>query len=256
MIAALGMYDMAPMQAANDRYWALIRDGMRAAGLPAPDALTRGPGAYWPAWQSRDLVLSQTCGLPYRARLHGHVSLIGTPDFGLAGCPPGHYRSLFVARRDDPRATLAAFNGARLAYSEDLSQSGWAAPWNHAQAHGLHWASAVPTGSHWNAAQAVVDDRADLAAIDALTWELLTRHAPMPQHLKVLEPTTPTPGLPYIAAPGIDADLMFGVIGAAIDHLTPEDRDTLHLRGLVRIPAADYLLVPTPPAPNDVFARA
>ena len=256
MIASLGMYDMAPMQAANDRYWALIRDGMRARGHVAPDALTRGPGAYWPAWQSRDLVLSQTCGLPYRARLHGQVTLIGTPDFGLDGCAPGYYRSVFVARRSDPRVALADFAGAVLAYSEDLSQSGWGAAWNHAQTTGLRWSAVLQTGSHTNASQAVADGRADLAAIDALTWTLLTRHTTLPAQIKVVAPTTPTPGLPYIAALGTDADLMFAVIAAAIDRLSADDRDTLHLRGIVRIPAAAYLAVPTAPAPDAAVPAA
>ena len=61
MIASLGMYDFAPaLQAANDRLWAGIRDGLRDHGIAAPDALTRGDAAYWQAWQSPDLVLSQT----------------------------------------------------------------------------------------------------------------------------------------------------------------------------------------------------
>lgn len=128
MIASLGMYELSGMAGANDRLWALIRDGLRARGIAAPDGLTRGEVAYWDAWQSPDLVLSQTCGFPYRARLHDKVTLIGTPDYGLPGCPPGHYCSVFVARKDDPRVTLDQFDGTALAYNEPLSQSGWAAP--------------------------------------------------------------------------------------------------------------------------------
>ena len=64
MIASLGMYDRTETAAANDRLWAGIRDGLRARGIAAPEALTRGDGAYWPAWQAPDLVLSQTCGFP------------------------------------------------------------------------------------------------------------------------------------------------------------------------------------------------
>ena len=250
MIASLGMYDPAPLQAANDRYYALIRDGLRTAGLNAPEALTRGPDAYWPAWLSPDLVLSQTCGLPYRAKLHDKVTLIGTPDFGLDGCPPGYYRSVFVVRQDDPRALLADYAAGILAYSEDLSQSGWSAPHDHATAVGLRWSSVLQTGAHRNSARAVADGKADLAAIDALTWELLCRHEPWPKQLRVLEATHPTPGLPYIAGPGADADTMLAVIAAAIDRLTPEDRSLLHLRGIVRIPAAAYLSMPIPPAPG------
>ena len=127
MIASLGMYDRPETAAANDRLWAGIRDGLRAEGIDAPDALTRGAHAYWDAWQSPGLVFSQTCGFPFRAKLHDQVTLIGTPDYALPGCPPGHYNSVFVARKDDPRASLAEFSGAAFAFNEDLSQSGWAA---------------------------------------------------------------------------------------------------------------------------------
>ena len=64
MIASLGMYDRAETSAANDRFWALIRDNLRDAGESAPDALTRGADAYWTAWQSPELSFSQTCGVP------------------------------------------------------------------------------------------------------------------------------------------------------------------------------------------------
>jgi len=93
MIASLGMYDRPETMAANDRLWALVRDGLRARGIAAPEALTRGAGAYWQAWEDPALVLSQTCGFPYRAKLHGKVTLVASPDYGLQGCPPGYYCS-------------------------------------------------------------------------------------------------------------------------------------------------------------------
>lgn len=253
MIASLGMYDRAETQAANDRLWAGIRDGLRANGVAAPDGLTRGPHAYWDAWQSPELVFSQTCGFPFRARLHGQVTLIGTPDYGLPGCPPGHYNSVFIARKTDSRQDLAAFSGARFAFNEDLSQSGWAAPQNHAVAHGLHLPPTLRTGGHRLSALAVSEGRADLAAIDALTWEMLSQWEPWTASLKdVARTAPPTPVLPYIAAKGADAALYFDVISQAIAVLSPDDRATLHLNGLVRIPAEAYLAVPTPAAPEQI----
>ena len=83
MIASLGMYDFGAAMAANDRLWALARDALREEGIDAPDALTRGEAAYWPAWEAPDLLLSQTCGYPFRARLHDRVAYVGTPDFGV-----------------------------------------------------------------------------------------------------------------------------------------------------------------------------
>jgi ABC-type phosphate/phosphonate transport system substrate-binding protein len=249
MIASLGMYDFGAAMAANDRFWALIRDGLRAAGQPAPETLTRGEAAYWPAWQSPDLTLSQTCGYPFRARLHDRVTYIGTPDYGVEGCPPGYYRSVFVARNSDARSTLAEFDGARFAYNEDLSQSGWAAPQTHARARGIHLHPAVQSGGHRLSARAVADGQADIACLDMNTLSLMQDCDPVVSDLKLLEMTEPTPGLAYIAAPGSDAELLFATIEAAIAALSPQDRTSLRLHGLTRIPPAAYLDVPDPPAP-------
>lgn len=249
MIASLGMYDRAETAPANDRLWALIRDGLRARGLPAPDALTRGEGAYWPAWTAPDLVLSQTCGYPFRARLHDRVTLIGTPDYGLPDCPPGHYCSVFVARADDAR-TLPEFRTARFAWNDGLSQSGWAAPQNHAATMGFRFAPGPMTGGHRLSALAVVQGKADLASLDALTWALLRRHEGWTAGLREVARTAPTPGLPLIAGPAADAAATFDAVAEAIAALVPEDRDTLHLRGLTRIAAADYLAIPNPPPPD------
>ncbi|PTE14286.1 phosphate/phosphite/phosphonate ABC transporter substrate-binding protein [Pseudogemmobacter blasticus] len=249
MIASLGMYDAGPAMAANDRLWASIRDGIRARGLPAPEGLTRGEGAYWPAWESPDLVLSQTCGYPFRARLHDRVSLIGTPDPGLPGCPPGHYRSVFVARADDLRS-LADLAEARFAFNEDLSQSGWAAPVNHLLGMGLQPRPALRSGGHRLSARAVAEGRADLAALDAVTWAMMQADGdPAAAALRGVAETAPTPTLPYIAAAGADRDTVFAVLQAAIAGLSPADRNTLHLQGLVAIPAEAYLAVPNPPPP-------
>lgn len=255
MIAALGMYDRAETAPANDRFWALIRDGLRARGVAAPDVLTRGEGAYWPAWTAPDLVLAQTCGFPYRARLHGKVTLIGTPDYGLPGCAPGYYNSVFVVRRDDPRQTVADLRDARFAFNEGLSQSGWAAPQNHAATLGFRFQPSLQSGGHRLSAQAVAEGRADIAAVDALTFALCQRYDPFMADLREIGRTQPTPALPFIAALGADADASFAAIEAAIADLTPDDRATLALQGVVRIGAAAYLAVPTPPSPAEIAQR-
>ena len=252
MIASLPMYEYEDTVRANDRFWALIRDGLRARGVAAPDALGRGAGELLPHWLAPDLVLSQTCGFPYRAALHGQVTLVGTPDFGLAGCAPGYYRSVFVARADDARDTLPAFDGAHIAYNDPMSQSGWAAPQAHAAKLGLRLAPGPCTGAHRLSALAVLEGRADLAAIDAVTWLLLCRNQPRMAGLKPVVQTDPTPGLPYIAARGADGAATFDAIAAAIAALSAADRDTLHLRGIVRIPPESYLAVPTPPSPDQI----
>ncbi|MFA9232378.1 MAG: phosphate/phosphite/phosphonate ABC transporter substrate-binding protein [Microgenomates group bacterium] len=251
MIASLGMYDRAETAEANDRLWAGIRDGLRARDIPAPDALTRGENGYWSAWNAADLVLSQTCGFPFRAKLHGQVTLIGTPDYGLVGCDPGYYCSVYVARKGDLRRTLAEFSHARFAYNEAMSQSGWAAPQNHAHALGISFPPSLCSGGHRMSALAVSQGQADIAAIDAVTWDLLQQWDPWTTTLREVGRTPQTPGLPYIAAKGADADATLQAVHDAIIALSADDRQTLRLRGIVAIPTAAYLAVPTPIGPQE-----
>ncbi len=252
MIASLGMYDREEAQPSNDRLWALIREGMRDRGLAAPEALTRGAGAYWEAWGAADLVLSQTCGFPFRARLRDRVTLIGTPDYAVAGCPAGHYRSILVARAEDPRESLSDFDGAAFAFNDDLSQSGWAGPQSHVRSLGLSLPPRLRTGGHLASARAVAEGLADIAGIDAVTWDMIVQWDSFATGLKAVGATEPTPGLPYIAALGTDAALMFTIVEAAIGALPLTDRAILRLNGLTRIEAADYLAIPTPPSPADL----
>jgi ABC-type phosphate/phosphonate transport system substrate-binding protein len=250
MIASLGMYDRAETAAANDRFWAGIRDGLRARAVAAPEALTRGDRAYWPAWEDGALVFSQTCGYPFRSILHDKVTLIATPDHGLPGCPPGYYQSIFVARAGDPRESLPEFEGADFAFNEDLSQSGWAGPVNHLTRLGLLPRPRLRTGGHVLSAQAVIEKRVDYAALDALTWAIIQTHDSFATGLKVIGRTPPTPALPYIAAKGADRAATLAALQDAVAALSDQDRATLHLRGIVEIPAADYLVVPNPEAPR------
>ena len=255
MIASLGMYDFGAAMAANDRLWALIRTGLRGRGVTAPEALTRGEHAYWDAWAAPDLLLSQTCGYPFRARLQGRVTYVGTPDYGVEGCAPGYYRSVFVARSDDPRRDVIEFGGARLAFNEPLSQSGWAAPQTHAAGLGLRLVPALQTGGHRLSAAAVAEGRAEIAALDAVTFALMQAQDPdSVARLKVVGMTSPTPGLPLITAAGRDAGPLFDAASEAIAALDAADRAILRLKGLVRIPVEAYLSVPNPPAPEQIAA--
>ena len=250
MIAALPMYDFGDLRAANDELWSRVRDGLRARGYPAPDELTHDAPDLWALWEAPDLVLAQTCGVPYRARLHGRVELVGTPDYGLPDCPPGYYCSVFVARRDDPRTGLAAFDGAAFAYNEALSQSGWAAPATHAGSMGLRLRPVLQTGAHRASAQAVAEGRADLAALDAVTWRHLQRLDPVAGALREVARTAPTPGLPLISAAGSDVDALRGALNAAVAALPDPARAVLGLRGIVQLSPAAYLAVPTPAPPE------
>jgi len=244
MIAALPMYDRPETAAANDRLW----QGMRAGLGYGPETLTRD-GDFWDIWQSPDLLIAQTCGYPFRARLHHQVQLVGTPVLALPDTPPGHYHSALVIRADDPREAPQDFATAPFAYNEALSQSGWAAPQNWAAARGFNFSNPLQTGAHRASAMAVSEGRADIAAIDALTWDILRAHDRFTDNLRVLARTDPTPALPYITAQANDPAPLFDALQTAIAGLSQDDRTTLGITGLIRLPATDYLAVPNPPPP-------
>jgi len=249
MIASLAMYDWPELQGAHDRFWTLIRGALEDTGQDAPARLCRG-GSLWDLWQSPELILGQTCGMPYRTRLHGLVDLVGTPDYALPDAPPGHYYSELVVRADAP-GDLADFIDRTLAFNGQDSQSGWAAPQNHVAGIGRTFRHTLHTGAHRESARAVAEGRAAIAAIDAVTWRLIGDHLPdLAGRLRVIGHTGPTPGLPLITAPGRDAPALAAAVGQAIAGLEPADRAALGLRGMVAIPPAAYLAVPTPPPPS------
>ncbi len=244
MTAMLGMYDMPALQPANDRFWSLIRAHLG----DGPATLTRDRD-FWETWQDPDLVFAQTCGMPYRTRLHRQVHLVGTPDYGLPGCPAGYYHSVFVARADDSR-DLSELTAGVFAYNEALSQSGWAAPVTFLAGLGLAPARLVQTGGHARSAQAVAEGRADFASLDALTWALLQEHTDLGGSLRSVGATNPTPALPFITSATRDPAPIRAAVRAAIADLAPTDRTALHLRGLIDIAPDLYLAVPNPPPPT------
>lgn len=249
-IAALGMYDRAETAAANDALWALIRDHLRAGGIAAPEALTRGDLAYLAGWQSPNLIFSQTCGLPYRSLLHGKVTLVASPDYRLPHCPAGYYNSVYVVRADDPRQTLADFAGSRFAVNEAISHSGWGGPWLDHAARGLTLRPTLMTGAHRQSGLAVANGAADYAALDALSFKFMQRHDGYASDLRIIDYTPSTPATPYIAAAHLDADRVFAALDAAMAALPQQTRDLLSLHGVTRISAANYMAVPIPPAPQ------
>ncbi len=244
VLAGFPMYDRPEIAGANDRLWALTRDALADSSVLAPERLTRGIDV-WTLWLHPDLVLAQTCGLPYRTRLHGKVELVATPIQDLP-CEPGFYFSEIVARANDHRADPEEFDGARLAFNDRYSQSGWAAPLRWAAQNGIGFGKVSLTGSHAASSRAVAEGRADLAALDALTWKMIGRWDAHAADLRVVARTTPTPALPYICASGGDGDLIRRCLKDAIAELHREDRAALGIEGVTRVPAERYLKIAPP----------
>jgi len=254
-VAAFPMYQRAELRPAFDALWRRTRDLLREQGVDAPQALTVLEDGLLPFWQRPDLLLSQTCGYPFRHFLKDRVALVGTPDFGLDGCASGYYRSALIVRRNDLRKSLTDFAGATFASNDLHSQSGYAAPLVAAHRARVQFGQRRISGAHIASARMVAAGQADIAGIDAVSWRHMTMFDPWTQDLRVLSWTDPTPGLPFITAMAPLAETINACLASAIDAQPPEMRDLLTVKAIVRIAIANYAEVAdAPPDPNTCTA--
>ncbi|MEM9321064.1 MAG: PhnD/SsuA/transferrin family substrate-binding protein [Pseudomonadota bacterium] len=243
--AALPMYDWPEIRPATDRFWGLIRDRLHLQGMHPPNALTRD-GAAEALWGSADMILTQSCGLPYIRSLRGRMTLLGAPDYSVPGCPPGWYRSAIVVRCEDPRSEFAEFKGSVAAINGTGSQSGYAALAHHSAAEGPDapfFSRCVLTGAHRASVLSVAQGEADIAAIDYVSWRLALRHMIQAAELRVLARTEPTPGLPLLCGLDVDAAAVRRAVAEAIVMLSAHDKSALDLTALSEFEPGDYDII-------------
>ncbi|WP_425098866.1 phosphate/phosphite/phosphonate ABC transporter substrate-binding protein [Tropicibacter sp. S64] len=235
------MYDRAELQPANDALWSLVREHLGFG----PETLDREIGL-WEGWEHPDLVLGQTCNLPYRTRLHGKVHVVGHPDFDLPHCPPGTYNSVLIARQDDPRS-LEELLRARVVINQDHSQSGHLSLWDHADPLGIKPNITAESGGHVASVRMIADGDGDIAAIDAHTWRVIRRYDPHSSTLREIVRTRPTPATPYICSLSHDPVRIREALAHAIAALPLVHRIALNLKGVVQRPVSEMMALPHPP---------
>jgi len=247
-LAALPMYDLPELHAANDALWRAIAVRLEAQGVPAPACLLRGRPLD-EVWADPDLLLGQTCGYPLVTRLAGRVGLVATPRYGAPGCEGALYRSAMVVRSGDPARTLADLRRRRCAVNDAASNSGMnvlrAAVAGVAAGAARFFSEIVMTGGHVASAQAVAGGLADVAAIDCITWAHLQRWRPYETAgLRVLDWTESSPGLPLITALRTGAPIRAALLRAldevATDPALAPVRQDLLLEGFEVLALSDY----------------
>jgi len=257
LLASLSMYDWPQARAQSDLLWAAIALHLRAAGLDAPDALTRdrSPEAMW---SSPDLVLGQTCGLPYVRGLRGRVALVGTPEYQVPGCRPGWYNSVIVVRSGELCEKLSDFQNRRLAINGASSQSGCQAIMftvADMSGKGKFFANILTSGGHVQSIEMVANGQADIASIDHVSWRLAKKFTPDAARLRVLGHTSPTPGLPLITASSSNQAAIAKAVASAIAELT-DDENPAGLTGLWASRPQDYDLIAERARIGDEILRA
>jgi ABC-type phosphate/phosphonate transport system substrate-binding protein len=241
-IAALPMYNVTPALDLEWRAWLVdvLRRVKPACRIVEPDEELHG------FWRRPNLLLSQTCGYPLIHGLHEQVQLIATPRFDAPGCEGAHYSSVLVTRVDAQFDTLASCRGARAAYNQDDSNSGMnvfrhaVAP--HSRA-GMFFSAVLRTGSHLGSLRAVADDRADVAAVDCVTFAFVRDMLPeLARKVRAIGMTATSPSLPLIASgtvPPATIEALRDALNETLE-IRPERAKRLRLQGFSVLPLADY----------------
>lgn len=232
-IAELPMY-VAPaaVREASEQWLALT---LQLLGVGARE---RFAGDLYDLWLHPRLLLAQTCGYPLRTRLGEQVQVIGRPCFDLPDARDGMHCSLLVVRRDDPRQALEQWRGSHVALNSRDSNSGTHLLYDTLEAlapRGQFFGRESLSGSHRQSLAWVATGKADLAAIDSVTFAYLP--AEEVAGVRILGRTRQSPTLPYITrAVGVEVES----VRAAMNEALPAFRGVLGIRTVMRATLADY----------------
>jgi ABC-type phosphate/phosphonate transport system substrate-binding protein len=246
-IAALPMYDLPELQGANDALWQGLVRHLSAEAIEAPRALTRDlpleaicahPG----------LLLTQTCGYPLMTVLGDQVQLVATPRYRALGCAGPFHRSAIVVSAASSARALRDLRGGRCAVNDMQSNTGmnlFRAELAEVAASQPFFAEVQVTGAHLASLEAVAAGRADVAAIDSVTFAHLQRLRPqLVGAVKILSWTRSSPGLPLVtnarAAPQTVGVLRRALTAIVADPSLDEARRTLLIEGFDPLPGTDY----------------
>lgn len=240
---ACGMYTLSRQleQAWQALFGALELDGERGTAsvvFAADDALLRDPR----------LLFGHTCGYPLMTRLDDALAPFCVPVFDVPGTDGKRYRSFFVVPANSDIESLQQCRGVRAAINSADSNSGM-----NVLRHALAQLGARPgffsgvlvTGGHLNSLRAVAENRAQLAAIDCVSLQLIRDlHPGLLAEVRVIGDSAATCGLPLVMPAASCTPKRAAALLAALEHaassLPAEARRTLHLKSFEAATIDDY----------------
>jgi len=187
VIASLPWYDLPATHTQLDALWKVLRELItEETGLTPAEDLERGvPVAS--QWQSPGLVLSQCCG-PDLFDGGRELSVIGRPVLKGIGRPPGQYYSRIIVTSGQPLA-----ENPTIAINGESSWSGHLALRDWFDRNDIAPGETVVSGSHACSIELVRNGRANLAAIDAFSWQFLDQAG-----VDAIDRTAMAPSPPFV----------------------------------------------------------
>jgi phosphonate transport system substrate-binding protein len=158
------------------------------------------------------------------------------------------YFSDVVVRADSSYTSFAGLKGARWAYNEPGSHSGYnITRWALARmgATSGFFGSATQSGSHQRSLEMILDGSIDASAIDSTVLELvLLQHPERASQIRIIEALGPSPIPPWVARHDLPAELFNNLRDILCNmHQHPQGKALLiagHLEGFAAVTDSNY----------------
>lgn len=217
-VAAYTMYGFEWLRPDVRAFWSALAGRLKDAGMESVPARLSWQLSEHELWHAPNLVFGQTCGYPLMKGLTGPVRLVATPTYAAPFVEGAMYRLLVIVGKGAGFTSLAQLKGKVAAINKPSSHSGYNA-FRRLMADYVRqgmpeafvgperagsvqfFKHVVTSGSHMESIRAVATAKADVAAIDAVSFHLISRQMPeLTGAVRVLTTTLPAPGLPFITA--------------------------------------------------------
>ena len=231
------------------RAWDTIFDGLYQH-LPAPYnrkykiLFEDQPGSL----RQPDVLIGQTCGYPYVMQWQPTHELVTVPAFNIAGCEGIQYSSWFICRKNSLFQSLSDFKSSVAVLNSHDSNSGMnvlRSAISKIADGGSFFERVLVSDSHLASIDYVVNGKADLASIDAVTWHFAIQEGLFnPDSIRIIGQSQKTAGLPFIIKRSIDLDseLIRSALNISLQNCPIEIRDFIRIDSFEKVSPEDYQL--------------
>lgn len=194
------------------------------------------------------LWFGHTCGYPLMTRLRDTLMPINAPIFDVAGCDHKSYSSYLIVPANSKINSLQDCRGLRAVINASDSNSGMNVL-RHAisrfNRQGSFFSAIQVSGSHLQSLTEIANHRADIAAIDCISYRLIEDAWPeLTASVRSIGFTEKTCGLPFVMprslAGNCNIDSMAENLNQALAQLNDNHKKTLHLKGFAKVDIDEY----------------
>jgi ABC-type phosphate/phosphonate transport system substrate-binding protein len=247
-IAALPMYDFAPLRQAHAQLWQAVADRLEARGVPDIPSRLTWDLAHRDTWRHPGLLFGQACEYPLAKSHRRQLQVVATPSYRASGCAWATYSSAIVIRADDWARCLDDLRDRICVMNEPDSNSGMnllrAALASRARV-GRFFRSTYLSHSHRQSLLQLAVGRADVAAIDCVTLAHLSRFEPaLVAQVRILDRTPSSPCLPFVTS-ALTSEATLRALRTALSDVMADSslssvRQSLLLDGMVYDPDTSF----------------